>query len=113
MTARLVGLWHNRSGSFYDLRSGGSFYNLRADGTWGWDTDRQAATTEPENTGKWYVKGTVFHIQDVGGVDPCDSAEIGTYQVSFDEQALVLTLLQDTCTERAKQTVGSFSLVKP
>ncbi len=95
------------------MHSGGSFYDLRADGTWGWDTDRRLVTTEPENTGKWYVEGMVLHLQDVGGADPCDADQIGTYQISFDTLDLVLTLMQDDCSARAHQTVGSFSLVKP
>jgi hypothetical protein len=96
----LVGMWQGDNNSFYLLNK---------DGTWSWDQKLQQVLTAPENTGRWWIEGDIFRIQDVAGKAPCPPDQIGSYQAQLSGDTLVLTAVADRCGPRIDQTQGRYS----
>ncbi len=96
----LVGLWQGNNNSFYLLNK---------DGTWSWDQKLQQVLTTPENTGRWWVEGDIFRIQDLAGKAPCPLEQIGSYQAQVSGDTLILTAVADLCGPRIDQTQGQYS----
>ena len=87
----------------------GSFYIFHADGTWNWDDKRASVENSPENTGSWYMVDDVIYITDLTGPGKCPLSQVGSYQVHFESEILVLTLVEDRCGVRARGTAGRYS----
>ncbi len=96
----LVGMWQGNNNSFYLLNK---------DGTWSWDQKLQQVLTAPENTGRWWVEGDIFRIQDTAGKAPCPLGQIGSYQALVSSDTLTLTAVADLCGPRIDQTQGRYS----
>ncbi len=96
----LVGMWQGNNNSFY---------LLNIDGTWSWDQKLQQVLTAPENTGRWWLEGDIFRIQDTAGRAPCPPDQVGSYQVLLSGDVMTLTAVADRCGPRIDQTEGQYS----